>query len=1194
MKEKLLKKICAISLSSAMLCAAGQTVAVSVPVSAESDIAAQTDTASLTCTAVSSAGFMTTGGSVHIYCSADGGSGNITFAVYSRLSGTEEWTTIQDFSENSTAEFSAAQEGKYEIKVVAADASGNTDEKILEVTAFNAFTNASELSSEVSVLGNAVTIKGKASGGSAPFKYSAYYRIAGNKSWKVISEDSDEPDISFEPKGTENYEIKSSIKDSAGRTQEKEMQLKVISQLKNLSTFSAVSIPEKGSVNISCSAKGGLGKLQYAVSYRIYGSKSWEMLQDYSENKTVVFTPGIAGVFEVRVSVMDEMQTVVDKNTKITAADTLVNNSKLSADTVILGKSVTINSAAAGGIAPYTYAAFYRLKGNENWIKLQDYSSESAVAFTPKGSGTYELRSTIKDSAGKTSRKEFTVQSAAELKNISTVSASSVALNKEADIKCASKGGFGKIKYAVYSRLSSENDWTVIQELSENKTAKFLTSVPGIYYIKVDAVDETGKTVSKQIKITAADTLTNSVSLSSDTLISGKKAIIDISASGGIAPYTYAAFYRLKGNTNWIKISDYTSNSSIGFTPKTAGTYELRCNTKDSSGKAVRTEMDINVIAPLKNTSLRSASSVIVGKSMDINCSAKGGQGSYTFAVYSKLSGSDDNVLIQDFSENKTVKFAPEKSGNYEITVIAKDELQNTAEKKITVTAFDDLKNNIELSDNTTVTGGSITINCQGTGGTAPYTYAAFYRLKGNENWIRIRSYSENSVFEFVPKSKGTYELRLNAKDSDGKAARTETEVEVVPTLKNISSLSSGAVIIGKSIEINCEATGGIGELEYRVTASLAGSGEVQVIKEYSAEKYVSFDPDVPGTYEITVTARDTKNNKISKKLQFVAAEPVQNTSTISSGVIMTGETVTINCSSTDGIEPCRYAVYYRKQGSEKWATAQSYKAETTVVLTPASAAVYEIKTSVKDAGGYIDDKIMTVRVLKPLANNSYLSSESIVEGRRVKICCSASGGSGTFHYAVSYKDQEASEWNEICGSENTASVYFTPPAPGIYDIRVDLSDDNDTIVSKDLVLEVVSKEETKVTLKWNGHTYKLINNALSPEEAENFCEEAGGYLVSITSEEEQKAIAGFISYLPKNTLVTIGAFDFGHEGTWEWFSGEKFLYSNWADGEPDNGSGWGQDYSAMDSTTGLWYDYFGGWDGETDIKAYFICELNS
>lgn len=746
----------------------------------------------------------------------------------------------------------------------------------------------------------------------------------------------------------------------------------------------------------------------------------------------------------------------------------------------------------------------------------------------------------------------------------------------------------------MYSRLSSDTEWTAIQELSDNKTVTFSSDTVGVYYIKVDVVDEMGKTVSKQIKVKVADTLENTVELSSDVAVLGETVTIDSEASGGIAPYTYSAFYRLKGNTNWIKLRDYSENSTVEFTPKASGEYELRYNTKDSVGNVVKKESVLKVVSALRNTSLRSAPNVTVGKSIDINCAAKGGLGNYKFAVYARLSGSEDSVMLQDFSENTKVSFAPDKSGVYEITVIATDDMQKTAEKKISVTAIDPLSNIIELSDDTTVIGKSITINCEASGGTGPYTYSASYRLKGNENWIKIQDYSTNNSIVFTPKGKGTYELRCSVKDSENKAARNETTLEVVSAVKNLSKLSSEVVVIGKGININCAATGGIGDIEYSITASLQDSGLTNIIQEYSGNTTLNFVPENTGVYNISVKARDQKGNVHVKNMILTVVESVKNTSSISAESITLGETVTINCSKEYGADPCKFAVYYRKSGSEKWAVAQSYKAENTVTIKLASAAVYEIKTSVKDAGGNTDDKIMTVKVVKPLSNTSYLSSESITEGRRVKICCSASGGFGEYHYAVSYKEQDSSEWNEICGSENTASVYFTPSAPGKYAIQVTLTDEENNAVVKSLVLEVISKEEAKNTLKWNGHTYKIIHTELSPDEAESFCEESGGYLVSITSEEEQSAVAGLLSSLPNNTLVTIGATDFGHEGKWKWFSGEEFVYSNWAEGEPDNGSGWGQDYAEMDSTTGLWYDYYGEWDGQSDINPCFICEWDS
>jgi len=66
-----------------------------------------------------------------------------------------------------------------------------------------------------------------------------------------------------------------------------------------------------------------------------------------------------------------------------------------------------------------------------------------------------------------------------------------------------------------------------------------------------------------------------------------------------------------------------------------------------------------------------------------------------------------------------------------------------------------------------------------------------------------------------------------------------------------------------------------------------------------------------------------------------------------------------------------------------------------------------------------------------------------------------------------------------------------------------------------------------------------------------------GGHLATITSQEEQDAIARLLSKGTKN-FYWLGATDEETESTWKWITGEEFQYSNWDYGQPDNDLGIG------------------------------------
>ncbi len=146
-------------------------------------------------------------------------------------------------------------------------------------------------------------------------------------------------------------------------------------------------------------------------------------------------------------------------------------------------------------------------------------------------------------------------------------------------------------------------------------------------------------------------------------------------------------------------------------------------------------------------------------------------------------------------------------------------------------------------------------------------------------------------------------------------------------------------------------------------------------------------------------------------------------------------------------------------------------------------------------------------------------------------------------------------------------------------------------------------------SVEFAGHRYKVF---LNPEEYDVYqskaaCEELGGHLVSINSQEEQNFI---VSLLGEKDNYWIGL-ERDSSG-WRWMDGSSFSYSNWdywidADGErfsqPDNYEG--REFSCRIAGNTVeyedWYMNKGGWidtDGSgkgEDLSTYgYICEWDS
>ncbi len=104
--------------------------------------------------------------------------------------------------------------------------------------------------------------------------------------------------------------------------------------------------------------------------------------------------------------------------------------------------------------------------------------------------------------------------------------------------------------------------------------------------------------------------------------------------------------------------------------------------------------------------------------------------------------------------------------------------------------------------------------------------------------------------------------------------------------------------------------------------------------------------------------------------------------------------------------------------------------------------------------------------------------------------------------------------------------------------------------------------------VEFNGHEYEYVQQYMLWTDARSYAESMGGYLVCITDESEN----GFVANLVGGACVWIGATDEAVNLTWEWISGEPFVYTAWRTGEPTDG---GEDYGSIGyASLDRWNDF--------------------
>ena len=174
--------------------------------------------------------------------------------------------------------------------------------------------NNSRLSSDTVVLSKSIKVYCSASGGTAPYKYSVFYKKASSSKWVLLEANTAKTSVIFKPSSAVKYEIKVIVKDSAGNSASKIMPLSVTKAFNNISKLSADTVKLGGKVKVRCYAEGGSQPLRYTVLYKKDSSAKWTVLAKDSDKNIFVFKPSSAVKYDVRVIIKDSNGKSVTKN----------------------------------------------------------------------------------------------------------------------------------------------------------------------------------------------------------------------------------------------------------------------------------------------------------------------------------------------------------------------------------------------------------------------------------------------------------------------------------------------------------------------------------------------------------------------------------------------------------------------------------------------------------------------------------------------------------------------------------------------------------------------------------------------------------------------------------------------------------------------------------------------------------------
>ena len=386
--------------------------------------------------------------------------------------------------------------------------------------------------------------------------------------------------------------------------------------------------------------------------------------------------------------------------------------------------------------------------------------------------------------------------------------------------------------------------------------------------------DEAGEIARKEFTVKIADTLTIEAAVDTQKIRYGNPINITCESAGGLGEHEYAVYTKKTGDTDWIMLSDYGTETAYVFTPETAGTYTVRVDAKDEDNVMASKEMSFTVVGDSSVTTSVSIDFIRLGDTVELTYAAKGGFNQYEYAVSVKRNGEDEWIQLSNYNTDKKLSFTPEKSGVYTFRVDARDaDGVVVSSEETSFEVGQNLTNTSVLNAERIIVGSKVKVRCFAEGGSGDYQYAVYYKKSSAKVWARASAYSKKNIVVLTPQAAVSYDVRVDIKDTEGTVVSKQLKLTVAKELANTSKFGAESITLGSKVKVRCFATGGMGDYQYAVYYKKHTSEKWSKLRDYGTSNIVMLKPGVAVPYDVRVDVKDAAGKVASKTLSLIVTE---------------------------------------------------------------------------------------------------------------------------------------------------------------------------------------------------------------------------------------------------------------------------------------------------------------------------------
>ena len=370
--------------------------------------------------------------------------------------------------------------------------------------------------------------------------------------------------------GTYSFTVR--VTDTSGGTATRDFQLVIAAPPLVITTSSLPDSPAGTPLSLKFGATGGVPPYRFSASGVLPPGLS------LATDGTLSGTPNTRGTFPFRVGVTDSAntQTTKDFSIVITTPALVITTASPLADGQV-GEAYAASFAAAGGVAPYAWAA----SGLPDGLSL---SSAGALSGTPTVEGSSSIAVTVTDATGGKATKNFSLTVASAKLLVTTKSLPDGVVGTSYSATLAASGGTKPYSWSAGGLPDGIS-------VSSSGSLSGTPGTAGSFTVSVTVTDAAGAkaTASFQIKIEAAPLLITTRSLPDGVVGSAYSA--SLAAIGGTAPYAWSG-------SNLPAGLAVTAGGAVTGTPAAGGTFPFTVIVTDSAGQSTTGSFSLTVTVP--------------------------------------------------------------------------------------------------------------------------------------------------------------------------------------------------------------------------------------------------------------------------------------------------------------------------------------------------------------------------------------------------------------------------------------------------------------------------------------------------------------------------------------------------------------------------------------------------------------------